>query len=88
MSILIQPSFNEKKRVYYTADGIGDVCEGDFDSDQVPDRIDVCPENAEVRQTDFRTFQTVTLDPLGDAQIDPHWIVQNQVKFVCLNKTK
>ena len=42
----------------------------------------MCPENAEIRQTDFRTFQTVTLDPLGDAQIDPHWIVQNQVKKI------
>ncbi|CAK8686124.1 unnamed protein product [Clavelina lepadiformis] len=63
-------------------DGVGDVCQGDFDFDKVPDGIDVCPDNAEVHQTDFRTFQTVRLDPLGDAQIDPHWIVQNQGREV------
>ncbi|XP_020636619.3 cartilage oligomeric matrix protein isoform X1 [Pogona vitticeps] len=59
-------------------DGIGDSCEDDFDKDQVIDRIDVCPENAEVTLTDFRAFQTVVLDPEGDAQIDPNWIVLNQ----------
>ncbi|KAJ1085386.1 hypothetical protein NDU88_005519 [Pleurodeles waltl] len=60
------------------SNGIGDACEGDFDRDFVIDRIDVCPENAEVTLTDFRAFQTVVLDPEGDAQIDPHWIVLNQ----------
>uniref|UniRef100_H2Z9L0 TSP C-terminal domain-containing protein n=1 Tax=Ciona savignyi TaxID=51511 RepID=H2Z9L0_CIOSA len=59
-------------------DGVGDVCANDFDADQVDDRFDVCPENAEIHQTDFRQYQTVTLDPLGDAQIDPMWVVQNQ----------
>ncbi|XP_075758998.1 cartilage oligomeric matrix protein [Pelodiscus sinensis] len=59
-------------------DGVGDVCEDDFDQDRVIDRIDVCPENAEVTLTDFRAFQTVVLDPEGDAQIDPNWIVLNQ----------
>ncbi|XP_038239768.1 cartilage oligomeric matrix protein [Dermochelys coriacea] len=59
-------------------DGVGDLCEDDFDKDQVIDRIDVCPENAEVTLTDFRAFQTVVLDPEGDAQIDPNWIVLNQ----------
>lgn len=60
-------------------DGVGNLCEDDFDSDRVIDRIDVCPENAEVTLTDFRAFQTVVLDPEGDAQIDPNWIVLNQV---------
>uniref|UniRef100_A0A8C0R8L4 Thrombospondin 4 n=1 Tax=Canis lupus dingo TaxID=286419 RepID=A0A8C0R8L4_CANLU len=59
-------------------DGVGDICETDFDQDQVIDRIDVCPENAEVTLTDFRAYQTVVLDPEGDAQIDPNWVVLNQ----------
>lgn len=45
------------------------------------DRIDNCPENAEVTLTDFRAYQTVVLDPEGDAQIDPNWVVLNQVRF-------
>lgn len=44
------------------------------------DRIDNCPENAEVTLTDFRAYQTVVLDPEGDAQIDPNWVVLNQVR--------
>ncbi|XP_063309646.1 thrombospondin-4 [Pelobates fuscus] len=59
-------------------DGVGDICESDFDQDKVIDRIDVCPENAEITLTDFRAYQTVVLDPEGDAQIDPNWIVLNQ----------
>lgn len=43
------------------------------------DRIDNCPENAEITLTDFRAYQTVVLDPEGDAQIDPNWVVLNQV---------
>ena len=62
-----------------SGDGVGNLCEDDFDRDMVIDRIDVCPENAEVTLTDFRAFQTVVLDPEGDAQIDPNWIVLNQV---------
>ncbi|XP_051974686.1 thrombospondin-4-B-like [Xyrauchen texanus] len=59
-------------------DGVGDACTGDFDQDHVIDRIDTCPENAEVTLTDFRAYQTVVLDPEGDAQIDPNWVVLNQ----------
>ncbi|GAB0203860.1 thrombospondin-4 [Grus japonensis] len=59
-------------------DGVGDICESDFDQDTVIDRIDVCPENAEITLTDFRAYQTVVLDPEGDAQIDPNWVVLNQ----------
>ncbi|XP_073493316.1 thrombospondin-3 [Phyllobates terribilis] len=59
-------------------DGIGDVCELDFDNDSVADSYDVCPESAEVTLTDFRAYQTVILDPEGDAQIDPNWVVLNQ----------
>lgn len=59
--------------------GVGDVCEDDFDNDAVADPLDVCPESAEVTLTDFRAYQTVVLDPEGDAQIDPNWVVLNQV---------
>ncbi|CAL8249521.1 unnamed protein product [Boreogadus saida] len=59
-------------------DGVGDVCERDFDNDSVPDLYDACPESAEVTLTDFRAYQTVILDPEGDAQIDPNWVVLNQ----------
>ena len=62
-----------------SGNGVGDVCEKDFDNDTIVDTIDVCPENAEVTQTDFREYQTVVLDPEGDAQIDPNWVVLNQV---------
>lgn len=63
-----------------SGDGVGDICESDFDQDTVIDRIDICPENAEVTLTDFRAYQTVVLDPEGDAQIDPNWVVLNQVR--------
>lgn len=65
--------------VCLSANGVGDVCENDFDNDAVMDLIDVCPESAEVTLTDFRAYQTVILDPEGDAQIDPNWVVLNQV---------
>ncbi|XP_061551436.1 thrombospondin-3a isoform X5 [Phycodurus eques] len=58
--------------------GVGDVCELDFDNDAVRDALDACPESAEVTLTDFRAYQTVVLDPEGDAQIDPTWVVLNQ----------
>uniref|UniRef100_A0A8C1QEU5 Thrombospondin 3a n=1 Tax=Cyprinus carpio TaxID=7962 RepID=A0A8C1QEU5_CYPCA len=61
------------------SNGVGDVCENDFDNDAVMDLIDVCPESAEVTLTDFRAYQTVILDPEGDAQIDPNWVVLNQI---------
>ena len=66
---------------------MGDICESDFDQDKVIDRIDICPENAEVTLTDFRAYQTVVLDPEGDAQIDPNWVVLNQVGLydACFN---
>ncbi|KAM3849765.1 thrombospondin-3a-like [Diretmus argenteus] len=59
--------------------GVGDMCETDFDGDSVIDSMDACPESSDVTMTDFRSFQTVILDPEGDAQIDPNWIVLNKV---------
>lgn len=67
--------------------GVGDVCENDFDNDSVWDLIDVCPESSEVTLTDFRAYQTVILDPEGDAQIDPNWVVLNQVTLDLFGST-
>lgn len=58
-------------------DGRGDVCEDDNDGDGYRDLVDVCPDNGQVYLTDFRAFQTVILDPVGDSQIDPNWIILN-----------
>jgi hypothetical protein len=67
--------------------GRGDVCEEDFDGDGIKDIYDVCPDNGQIHQTDFRTYQTVVLDPQGESQIDPHWVVLNDVSshvtFAC-----
>ena len=34
--------------------------------------------NFRIYATDFRTYQTVVLDPHGDAQIDPNWVIYNK----------
>ena len=72
--------------LFFTGNGVGDVCENDFDNDAVMDLIDVCPESAEVTLTDFRAYQTVILDPEGDAQIDPNWVVLKPVSPTYLRR--
>ena len=64
------------------------ACAGDFDNDTIIDIIDTCPENAEITLTDFRAYQTVVLDPEGDAQIDPNWVVLNSVRHNAALRTK
>ena len=64
----------------FAGDGRGDACEDDIDGDGYPDDFDVCPDNGDLHSTDFRAFQTVILDPVGDAQIDPQWIILNDVR--------
>ncbi|XP_077298566.1 cartilage oligomeric matrix protein-like [Arctopsyche grandis] len=58
--------------------GVGDRCENDFDVDEVPNHLDNCPNNSKIWSTDFRTYQTVVLDPEGESQIDPNWVIYNK----------
>lgn len=59
-------------------DGVGDRCDLDNDGDGINDDEDVCPDNGLVKATDFRSYQTVVLDPEGESQIDPNWVILNQ----------
>ncbi|TRY79590.1 hypothetical protein TCAL_11730 [Tigriopus californicus] len=59
-------------------DGRGDICQDDEDIDGTVDFLDNCPNNSKIYATDFRTYQTVVLDPHGDSQIDPNWVIYNK----------
>lgn len=62
----------------FTGDGVGDICQDDYDLDKVPNYLDNCPNNSKIFSTDFRTYQTVVLDPEGESQIDPNWVIYNK----------
>lgn len=59
-------------------DGSGEACFDDFDNDTIPDALDPCPLNQEIRSTDFKKFQVVLLDPKGTTQSDPLWVIRSQ----------
>lgn len=61
-----------------SGDGSGDACFDDFDNDSIPDALDPCPLNQDIRSTDFRKFQVVLLDPKGTTQSDPLWVIRSQ----------
>ncbi|XP_046592163.1 cartilage oligomeric matrix protein isoform X1 [Neodiprion lecontei] len=54
-----------------------DKCKTDADDDRVPNNFDNCPNNSLIWATDFRAFETIVLDPVGEAQMDPNWVIQN-----------
>lgn len=58
--------------------GVGDICENDFDLDSIPNSLDNCPNNAQIGATDFRTFQMVTLNPHEYWLENPNWIIYNK----------
>lgn len=58
--------------------GSGDACFDDFDNDSIPDALDPCPRNQDIKSTDFRKFQVVLLDPKGTTQSDPLWVIRSQ----------
>ena len=66
------------QQVDTNGDGRGDICQEDTDIDGTVDFLDNCPNNSKIYATDFRTYQTVVLDPHGDSQIDPNWVIYNK----------
>lgn len=62
----------------YLGNGVGDKCEKDFDGDLIPDPLDNCPNNSVIFATDFSKYQTVVLDPVGESQTDPDWVIYNK----------
>ncbi|KAK0074870.1 hypothetical protein PV325_007692 [Microctonus aethiopoides] len=55
----------------------GDACWNDYDNDTILNSHDNCPNNSQVWTTDFRKYETIALDPEGEAQIDPKWQIHH-----------
>jgi len=39
---------------FYLDNNVGDLCQDDFDGDEVPNYLDNCPNNSKIFSTDFR----------------------------------
>ena len=61
--------------------GIGDVCEEDFDGDGVINSMDTDPNNSKMQRTDFSDPLIVAIDPTNRRQIRPIWRVSNNVSI-------
>ncbi|XP_011311208.1 cartilage oligomeric matrix protein [Fopius arisanus] len=55
----------------------GDACWDDNDNDTIANPYDNCPNNSQIWTTDFRKYETIALDPVGDAQVDPNWLIHD-----------
>ena len=66
-------------RSIFSGNGVGDACQDDQDGDGAIDEYDACPANNAIKATDFSTYQTVALDPIGHEQKDPQWVILNEV---------
>ena len=67
----------------YTGNGIGDVCEDDFDGDGAENKVDFAPHNRLLSKIDFSRYIMVNLDPRGPYK-SPQWKPDIYVRmFMC-----
>ena len=64
----------------YSANNIGDACEGDMDGDGTPDEEDVFPNNSALYQANFRKYTIVKLhNGRQYSHGNPKWHVNTSV---------